>query len=135
MNHHPTNDRKKYRKIGYSCHKEVNGFGEQIMKEACNEVCCVSRIIEKGNESDVDTGVSVDGTWQKRGFTSFNGCVVAISSLNYITLLPMLYKHKDNKKYDHTFYNKPILSHCQHGKTKKQNESFNGIIWKRVPKQ
>ena len=79
----------------------MNGFGEQIMKEACNEVCCVSRIIEKGNESDVDTGVSVDGTWQKRGFTSFNGCVVAISSLNYITLLPMLYKHKDNKKYDH----------------------------------
>ena len=39
--------------------------GEQIMKEACNEVCYVSRIIVKGNESDVDTGVPVDGTWQK----------------------------------------------------------------------
>ena len=47
----------------------------------------------------------------------------------------MLYKHKDNKKYDHAFYNKPILSHCLHGKTQNQNESFNGIILKRVPKQ
>ena len=47
----------------------------------------------------------------------------------------MLYKHKDNKKYDRVFYNEPILSHCLHGKTQNQNESFNGIIWKRVPKQ
>ena len=43
--------------------------------------------------------------------------------------------YKDNKKYDHAFYNKPILSHCLHGKTQNQNESFNGIIWKLVPKQ
>ena len=27
----------------------------------------------------MDIGVSVDGTWQKRGFTSINGAVVAIS--------------------------------------------------------
>ena len=27
----------------------------------------------------VDTGVSVDGTWQKRGFTSLNGADAAIS--------------------------------------------------------
>ena len=135
MNHHPTSDRKKYRKIGYSCHKEAKGVGEQIMKEAGNEVCYASRIIEKGNESDVDISVSVDGTWQKGGFTSFNGCVVAISSLYYISLLSMLYGHKDNKKYDHPLYNKPILSHCLHGKTQNQNESFNGTIWKRVTKQ
>ena len=53
---------KKYRKIGCSCHKEVKGVGGEITEEACNEVCYVSRIIEKRNESDVDTGVSVDGT-------------------------------------------------------------------------
>ena len=45
----------------------------------------------------------------------------------------MLYE--DNKKYDPALYNKPILSHCLHGKTHNQNESFNGIIWNRVPKQ
>ena len=36
-----------------------------VMKEACNEVCYVSRIIEKGNESVVETSVSVNGTWKK----------------------------------------------------------------------
>ena len=36
------------------------GVTEQIMKEDCNEVCYASRTIEKGNESNVDTGVSVD---------------------------------------------------------------------------
>ena len=31
-------------------------------------------------ENDVvHTAVSVDGTWQKRGFTSYNGAVAAIS--------------------------------------------------------
>ena len=30
----------------------------------------------------VDTGVSCDGTWQKRGFSSFNGVFAAISMDN-----------------------------------------------------
>ena len=63
------------------------------------------------------------------------GCVVAISSLYYITFLTMLYKHKDNKKYDHAFYNEPILSHCLHGKTQNQRIFQWYIIWKRLPKQ
>ena len=28
-----------------------------------------------------------------------------------------------------------LLSRCLHGKTQHQNESFNGTIWKRAPKQ
>ena len=28
-----------------------------------------------------------------------------------------------------------LLSRCLHGKTQNQNESFNGIMWNRVPKQ
>ena len=47
----------------------------------------------------------------------------------------MLYTHKDNKKYDHSFYNEPILSHCLHGMTQNQKGSFIGIIWKHVPKR
>ena len=31
------------------------------------------------DDNIVDTGISVDGTWQKRGFTSLNGVVAAIS--------------------------------------------------------
>ena len=61
--------------------------------------------------------------------------VVLLRYRVYITLLPMLYKQNDNKKYDHALYNKPILSRCQYGKTQNQNEYFNGIILKRVPKQ
>ena len=30
----------------------------------------------------IDTGVSVDGTWQRRGFSSLNGTVAAISMVN-----------------------------------------------------
>ena len=42
------------------------------MQEACKEIrgCLDSDFI--------DTGVTVDGTWQERGFTSMNGAVAAI---------------------------------------------------------
>ncbi|GFW73572.1 hypothetical protein TNCV_1540271 [Trichonephila clavipes] len=36
--------------------------------------CC-----QKSIHGTVNCGVSVDGTWQRRGFSSLNGCVSAIS--------------------------------------------------------
>ena len=33
-------------------------------------------------EGTTDIGVSVDGTWQKRGFSSLNGVIAAISTSN-----------------------------------------------------
>ena len=36
----------------------------------------------KQNEATSDISVSVDGTWQKRGFSSMNGVVVAVSTTN-----------------------------------------------------
>ncbi|GFT42249.1 uncharacterized protein TNCV_4921371 [Trichonephila clavipes] len=44
------------------------------MKEAALEV--------RSNETDTEfsqCGVSVDGTWQRRGYSSLNGCVSVIS--------------------------------------------------------
>ena len=35
--------------------------------------------MRKGSCDVVDNGVLVDGTWQKRGFTSYNGAVADIS--------------------------------------------------------
>ena len=35
--------------------------------------------IKTSTDEVLNTGVSVDGTWQKRGFTSMNGAVAAIS--------------------------------------------------------
>ncbi|XP_064470221.1 uncharacterized protein LOC135384970 [Ornithodoros turicata] len=34
---------------------------------------------QPGNDGFVECGVSVDGTWQKRGYSSLNGCVTALS--------------------------------------------------------
>lgn len=35
--------------------------------------------IRKDSDAPVKCGVSVDGTWQRRGFSSLNGCVTAVS--------------------------------------------------------
>lgn len=49
----------------------VQCVSENNMKEAAKEV--------KDLKSNVACGVSVDGTWQRRGHTSLNGCVSVIS--------------------------------------------------------
>lgn len=48
---------------------------QQCMNEAALEV----RKIKKSRSKVVSCGTSVDGSWQKRGFSSLNGCVTAIS--------------------------------------------------------
>jgi hypothetical protein len=40
-----------------------------------------SQVSEDG-EDILETAVSFDGTWQRRGFTSLNGCVTVISMEN-----------------------------------------------------
>ena len=40
-------------------------------------------IEEAKKEGATDIGVSVDGTWQMRGFSSLNGVVVAVSTSNF----------------------------------------------------
>ena len=40
-------------------------------------------IEEVKKEGATDIGVSVDGTWQRRGFSSLNGVVVAVSTSNF----------------------------------------------------
>ena len=63
---------RNYRKIGVKFNEGVKVVAEDIMHDACHE-------IRRGPCDVVDTGVSVDGTWQKRSFTSYNGSVAAIS--------------------------------------------------------
>ena len=40
----------------------------------------------KQNDGTADISVSMDGTWQKRGFSSLNGVVVAVSTSNFKVL-------------------------------------------------
>ena len=46
------------------------------IRDACNEI--KHKINPDGCSTTADTAVSVDGTWQKRGYSSFNGVVTAI---------------------------------------------------------
>ena len=66
--------------------KSYNEFVKLMTEVVCtvaNEsmVDAARDIKNKADNPDVlvDTGVSVDGTWQRRGFASFNGNVAAIS--------------------------------------------------------
>ena len=57
----------------------MKDVAEGIMKEACDEVRDLSTGYTQEDDSIImDTGVTLDGTWQKRGFTSYNGAVMAI---------------------------------------------------------
>ncbi|GBN13318.1 hypothetical protein AVEN_88424-1 [Araneus ventricosus] len=47
--------------------------------KAKNVMCEATGEINKNNSDIRQCGVSVDSTWQKRGHTSLNGCVFAIS--------------------------------------------------------
>ncbi|GFV93361.1 uncharacterized protein TNCV_3685841 [Trichonephila clavipes] len=50
-------------------------IGEKIRNDAAKGI----RQLKKSIHGTVNCGVSVDGTWQRRGFSSLNGCVSAIS--------------------------------------------------------
>ena len=66
---------KNYRKTSSVFNKSVKHVAKMVMHEAAEEIHSSNSF-----ENDiVDTAVSVDGTWQKRGFTSYNGAVAAIS--------------------------------------------------------
>ena len=70
-NHPPPMLERSYRKVGVKFNEGVKSVTEDIMQDACQEI--------RGSSDFVDTGVSVDGTWQKRGFSSYNGAIAAIS--------------------------------------------------------
>ena len=66
---------KNYRTTSTIFNKSVKKFAKMVMHEAPEETHRSTLF-----ENDVvDIAVSVDDTWQKRGFASYNGAVAAIS--------------------------------------------------------
>ena len=65
--------RKNYDKLNKSIKSAVFDEAQESMKRAGLEVKSLM-----GN-NNTDCGVSVDGSWQKRGYVSLNGCVSVIS--------------------------------------------------------
>ena len=73
INHPPPMTEKNYRKISHSFTEATRAVALKSMNDAAEDIGC--------NDADnvVDIGVSLDGTWQRRGFSSKNGAVAAIS--------------------------------------------------------
>ena len=75
----------------------------------------------------MDTGVTLDGTWQKRGFTSYNGAIMAIS-INTEKILDHQYcmNIEVNKKDDVVLYDKLKQDHIcsinHHGSAPKMEQ-------------
>ena len=66
---------KNYRKVATVFNKKVKEVANTIMNEATQE------LHEPANNNNLmsDADVPLDGTWQKRGFTSLNGAAADLS--------------------------------------------------------
>ena len=61
---------KNFTNISNSLHHAAKVVAQRSMSTAMNELRSVRNIYKTDS---LDIGVSVDGTWQRRGFTSLNG--------------------------------------------------------------
>ena len=66
--------KNNYDKIIKRIHKATKDVAEQTMEEACQEIRG-----DAGPEEIINTPVSGDGTWQRRGHSSLNGVMTVIS--------------------------------------------------------
>ena len=113
-----------------------------------------ARVLER-SETITNIGVSVDGSWQRRGFSSLNGIVAALSIRNEKGAISWCQFQRDVANGTNMYrpgpglsdniigHVKPIyqdlvkpevLKKCLHGKKQNQNESFNSLIWEPAPK-
>ena len=56
----------------------MRSMAKDSMSHAAEEVRNLKGQNDCNETEPVDCGISCDGTWQKRGFSSRNGCVTAI---------------------------------------------------------
>ena len=59
--------------------RHMKAIAKEIMKKAGEEVLSLKKDVNSSEGLPVNCGVSCDGTWQKRGYSSRNGCVNVIS--------------------------------------------------------
>ena len=83
MNHPPPMSEKSYRKLNYKVNNSIKVVASNSMNAAAEDI--EAREATSADErlhNYIDTGVSVDGTWQRRGISSLDGAVDAISMVN-----------------------------------------------------
>ena len=59
--------------------RHIKVIAKETMKKAGEEVFSLKKQSNSSGAEPVNCGVSCDGTWQKRGYSSRNGCVTVIS--------------------------------------------------------
>ena len=74
MNLPPPVSKKNFQKLSHTIRDTAKTVAEASMSAAIEEV---------KKESATDIGASVDVTWQRRGFSSLNGVVLAVSTSNF----------------------------------------------------
>lgn len=79
MNMPPPPAAKNYSKISGVITSCLRSIAKESMSNAAEEVRNLKEPNDSAGSEPVNCGVSCDGTWQKRGFSSRNGCVTVIS--------------------------------------------------------
>ena len=75
MNHPPPMSEKSFRETNYKIYDAIKAVCDTSLTDAAEEVKTVNSI----QDGYCHTSVSVDGTWQRRGYSSLHGAVVAMS--------------------------------------------------------
>ena len=78
MNLPPPISCSAYNKIQKKIHNAVENVAIEVMKDAIEEVREVAGVTCE--DEIVDSSISCDGTWQRRGFSSLNGAVAILST-------------------------------------------------------
>ena len=77
MNMLPPLAKKSYKRINYALHQVYCEVASNSMLASANEI---HSLVKEGEDVVVDEDISLDGTWQKKGHSSKNGVVTAISA-------------------------------------------------------
>ena len=79
MNHPPPMSEKSFRETNVNIFEAVKVVAQKSLNDAAEEVKIIDGVQDDGY---CHTSISVDGTWQRRGFSSLHGAVAAISMAN-----------------------------------------------------
>lgn len=90
---------KNYTKILSVITTCVRSIAKDSMSQEAEELRYLKGQNDSNETETVDCGVSCDGTWQKRGFSSRNGCVTAISDTGKVLMLRPSARHVSSVSY------------------------------------
>ena len=97
---------KNFTNISNNLRDAAKAVAKRSMLSSIEELRC----LQNAASTDViDIGVSVDGTWQRRGFSSLNGVLVAVSidSGKIVDIEPMSRYCRECSVNNHLLQDKP----------------------------